>query len=265
MSGGILDGLEFRDQSEMVHRERMKALDHLLAEFDDGFLFFYFSSVDQRSHMLWRYADPEHPFHEEHAVLADGIREIYREIDVAVGNAMKVLDDDDTLIVMSDHGFGPFYWGVNLNTWLLEQGYTQLSNPATQDKVEYLFGVDWNRTRAYALGLNGLYVNLQGREGKGIVAPGAEYQALLDQIEKDLLALRDPRTGEQVVSLVVQTHRDFHGDAVDIGPDIIVGYNYGYRSSWVSPPPRVDVCAAPRRALVRLRRRSRSRAPGGPR
>jgi predicted AlkP superfamily phosphohydrolase/phosphomutase len=234
-SGGILTGQEFREQSEMVHRERMKALDYLLGDFDEGFLFFYFSSVDQRSHMLWRYADPQHPYFEEQDLLVNGSREIYQEIDDAVGRAARVIDDDDTLIVMSDHGFGPFYWGVNLNTWLLEKGYLTLKNPAIQERVEYLIGVDWSNTRAYALGLNGLYVNLKGREGRGIVNPGPEHQQLLDQLEKDLLELRDPRNGQQAVTLVVQTQRDLHGSQIDIGPDIIVGYNRGYRSSWESP------------------------------
>jgi predicted AlkP superfamily phosphohydrolase/phosphomutase len=234
-SAGIFTGREFRDQSEIVLRERMKALDHLLADFDEGFMFFYFSSVDQRSHMLWRYADPRHPYFERDDVLIDGIREIYRELDVAVGQALEAIDDDDTLIVMSDHGFGPFYWGVNLNTWLLENGYLALKNPAAQESVEYLFGVDWSKTKAYALGLNGLYVNLRGREGQGIVNPGAEQQELLDRLEADLLALRDPRNDQQAVTLVVQTERDFHGSEIAIGPDIIVGYNKGYRSSWESP------------------------------
>ncbi len=101
--------------------------------------------------------------------------------------------------------------------------------------MQYLLGVDWSKTRAYALGLNGLYVNLKGRESRGIVAPGEEYQKLLDRLERDLLAVRDPRTGAQVVTLVVQTPRDFHGPQIEIGPDIIVGYNKGYRSSWESP------------------------------
>jgi predicted AlkP superfamily phosphohydrolase/phosphomutase len=94
--------------------------------------------------------------------------------------------------------------------------------------------VDWSRTTAYALGLNGLYVNLEGREGNGIV-PDEEYDAVLDRLERDLLKMIDPRNGRNPVTLVTRTHRDFHGDYLDIGPDIVVGYNWGYRSSWVSP------------------------------
>ncbi len=242
-SGGILTGREFREQSELVHGERMKALKHLLAGYREGLLFFYFSSVDQRSHMLWRYADDKHPFFEMDELLIHGIREIYTEIDEAVGLAAAAVGDDGTLIVMSDHGFGPFYWGVNLNTWLLENGYLALKPGVRQEQVKYLLGVDWSKTKAYALGLSGLYVNLAGREAKGIVLPGPEYRQTLDALERDLLALKDPRNGHNAVSLVVRTRRDFTGEQVEIGPDAIVGYNEGYRSSWQSPlgefPPEI--------------------------
>jgi predicted AlkP superfamily phosphohydrolase/phosphomutase len=234
-SGGVLTGREFREQSEIVHRERMKAFDYMLDQHDEGMLFFYFSSVDQRSHMLWRYADEGHPYFEPEEVLVNGIREIYKELDVAVGMAAERIQGDDTLVVMSDHGFNAFNWGVNLNTWLLEKGYVVLRPGVRPEQVEYLLGVDWTKTKAYALGLNGLYVNLRGRERQGIVNPGGEYQDVLDQLEKDMLAMKDPRNDQDVVTLVVQTHRDFHGEQVEIGPDIIVGYNQGYRSSWENP------------------------------
>jgi predicted AlkP superfamily phosphohydrolase/phosphomutase len=234
-SGGILSGREFREQSEIVHRERMKAFQFMLDGHEEGLLFFYFSSVDQRSHMLWRYMDKQHPYFETEEILMNGIREIYGELDVAIGKALERIDGDDTLIVMSDHGFNPFYWGVNLNSWLLEKGYVVLQPGVRQEQVEYLLGVDWSKTTAYALGLNGLYVNLRGRERQGIVNPGGEYQDVLDRLERDMLEMKDPRNGQSVVTLAVQTHRDFNGEMVEIGPDIIVGYNEGYRSSWENP------------------------------
>ena len=135
--------------------------------------------------------------------------------------------------------FAPFYWGVNLNTWLLDKGYIVLKDPSAQGRVPLLGNVDWSQTKAYALGLNGLYVNLKGREKEGIVEGGAAYQALLDQIEKDLLAMVDPRNSHHAVSAVVQTHRDFHGPHLDVGPDIIVGYNRGYRTTAESGARRI--------------------------
>jgi predicted AlkP superfamily phosphohydrolase/phosphomutase len=231
---GVFDGREFWEQAQFVYSERRNALDYFLDEFGEGLTFFYFSSVDMGCHMIWHFTDDRHPFHHRDELLKDGMKILYEEIDEVVGAAMKVIDDDTTLIVMSDHGFAPFYWGVNLNSWLVEKGYTVLRKPQEQGRHRFYRNVDWTRTRAYALGLNGLYVNLRGRERNGIVNPG-EYQELLDRLERDLLEFKDPRNDKNVVSLVVQTHRDFHGDHLDIGPDIIVGYEWGYRSSWVSP------------------------------
>ena len=135
---------------------------------------------------------------------------------------------------MSDHGFAPFNRGVNLNSWLLEKGYVKLKEPTKRGSPLFL-NVDWSGTRAYAFGLNGLYVNLRGRERNGIVTPGEEYQQLLDELEEDLLAMKDPDNGQSAVTLVVRTHRDFQDMNLDVAPDMIVGYNRGYRSSWESP------------------------------
>jgi len=232
---GIFTGREFWSQAQIVFKERRRALEHFLTTWKEGFLFFYFSSIDQNSHMLWRYMDPDHPDYQNDEMLVDGIRKVYTELDEALGRTMQAIDDDTTLIVMSDHGFCPFYWGVNLNSWLVEKGYVTLKDPSKQGRFKFFGNVDWSRTKAYALGLNGLYVNLRGRESTGIVNPGREHQQLLDQLEKDLLEMVDPRNGRNAVTLVVQTKRDFHGPYIDIGPDIIVGYNWGYRSSWESP------------------------------
>ena len=232
---GIFSGHEFWRQAQFVYRERRRALDHLLEAFDDGLLFFYFSSVDQGMHMLYHYLDDEHPLFEADELLARGVRTLYEEMDEALGRVLEFVDGETTLIVMSDHGFSPFYWGVNLNSWLLEQGYVTLRDPARQGVLPLFLNVDWSRTRAYAVGLQGLYVNLRGREAHGIVAPGAEYAGLLDRLEADLLAMRDERTGRAPVRLVFRPRDAWRGPHLEQAPDIVVGYDRGYRSSWDSP------------------------------
>jgi predicted AlkP superfamily phosphohydrolase/phosphomutase len=234
-SAGIFTGREFWQQSQFVFEERRRALDYFLKQFEEGFLFFYFSSIDQGCHMLWRYFDPEHPAYEEDELLSRSIETLYRQMDGVLGKVVQAIDDQTTLIVMSDHGFCPFYRSVNLNSWLLEKGYVTLKDPSRQGDHYWFANVDWSRTTAYAVGLNGLYVNLGGREKRGIVSPGPDYEKLLDRLERDLLEMRDPRDDQQAVTLVIRTHRDFSEEHVDIGPDIIVGYNWGYRSSWKSP------------------------------
>lgn len=235
LSAGVFTNQEFWQQTQFVAQEERRALDYLLERFQEGLLFTYFSTVDQGCHMLWRLSDQDHPGFSRDSELSQGIRRLYRQMDEALAQVIKSLDDSTTLIVMSDHGFAPFYWGVNLNSWLLEKGYVRLRDPTQQGNRTLFSNVDWQNTQAYALGLNGIYVNLRGREKYGVVAPGTEYQSVLRQLEEDLLAMVDPRNGQQAVTLVIQTDRDFQGPHVNVGPDIIVGYNRGYRSSWESP------------------------------
>jgi predicted AlkP superfamily phosphohydrolase/phosphomutase len=233
-TGGIFTGEEFLHQAGLVLEENRRALDKLLDDFESGLLFVYFSSVDQLSHMLWRDADPAHPGHDPATSLQWSLESTYRSIDQELGRVLERLGGDTALVIMSDHGFKPFYWGVNLNTWLLEQGYVTLHEGTRQDRVRLFAGVDWGRTTAYGLGLNGLYLNLEGREAQGIV-PESEAETLMDRLEADLLAMVDPRTGRHPVSLVVRPRRDFKGADKAEGPDLLVGYSLGYRVSWESP------------------------------
>ena len=228
---GVLTGREFWDQMMIAYEERSRALDYLLSHQDEDFLFVYFGTVDQGCHMLWHFMDREHPGYVHDEVLKDGIAKLYEMLDGRLGRVRSALAKDTVLIVMSDHGFAPFYWEVNLNTWLLEQGYIVLRDPSKQESGEFFSNVDWSRTRAYAAGLNGLYINLKGRENGGTIAAGPEYEALVDQLEKALLSMKDTRNGRSPVSLVLRPRRDFRGPEKERGPDVLVGYSRGYRSS----------------------------------
>ena len=230
---GVFSAQDFWDQSQFIFRERRRALDYMLDTFDEGLLFFYFSSVDQGSHMLYHFQDPDHPGYTEDT-LVTGMRTLYEEMDEALGRVLEEVDERTTLIVMSDHGFSPFYWGVNLNSWLVEKGYVALRDPSRQGELPLFLNVDWNRTTAYALGLQGLYVNLRGRDVNGTVSPGAEYDRLLDRLEEDLLAMEDPRNGRKPVRLAFRTRDEWHGDELEHAPDIVVGYDWGYRTTWES-------------------------------
>lgn len=234
-SAGVFTGTEFWEQSQFVYREERRMLDYALERFREGLLFFYFSSVDQGCHMLWQYTDPQHPAYSADPLLSGSIRTLYRQMDEAVGAILNAADGETTVVVMSDHGFAPFYWQVDLNSWLLERGYVRLKDPFLRDGYPMFTNVDWTATRAYAVGLNGLYVNLRGREHHGIVSQGYAYQSLVDQLQQDLLSMVDPRNGRHPVSLVIQTGKDYPGGPGARAPDLIVGYSRGYRSSWKSP------------------------------
>jgi predicted AlkP superfamily phosphohydrolase/phosphomutase len=219
---GVLTLDEFLRQSRLVRDDEMKLLSYSLDHFREGLLFFYFSSIDQGSHMLWGKHEAE-------------LLEIYRAVDAAIGEAARRFPRAD-IIVMSDHGFNSFDRSVNLNTWLWEKGFLALKGPP-RGGDEGFADVDWSKTQAYALGLNGLYLNMAGREKNGILRPGAEAEAVMRRLARELAEFRDPANGRQVVETAPAT-------GAGMGPDMIVGYGRGYRGSW-----ETALGAAPRAIL----------------
>jgi len=230
---GILDDLEYLEQNRVFHSKIEEMYKYELGRFNSGLLFFYFSNTDLGSHMLWSAMDKNHP---QYSTRSDQVRDallyIYLEMDRMLGLAMDNLGPDDTLIVMSDHGFAPFYRSFHLNSWLKENGYLTLIDEFSQGESEFFDNVDWGRTKAYSLGFNGLYVNQMGREGQGIVAPGPEKDRLMEQLREGLEAVVDPKTGKRAITNLYFARDIYSEKYVDSAPDMIVGYNAGYRGSW---------------------------------
>jgi len=241
LDNGVLDDGEFLELDDLVLRERLKMFDYELARFSSGLLFYYVSSTDQRQHMFWRLIDKEHPSYDPALAKEYGntIENIYKETDKILAKAMEKADKDTVLIVMSDHGFSPFRRSFNLNTWLKESGYHTLINPWKQGQEDLFMNTNWSRTKAYSFGLNSLYINQTGREAEGTVKPGAEKEALVREIAQKLENFRDPKTGERPVLRAYIAKDVYQGPYADQAPDIIVGYNLGYRTSWAAPLGRI--------------------------
>ncbi len=234
LRSGALTEDEFLSQVAVLRRERAAQFRHALSRFDTGCLFFYFGHTDQLAHIFWRDRDPGHPAHDptEAARYGTVVEDSYIEVDSLVGEALSALRPDDTIIIMSDHGFTSFRRGLNLNSWLLENGYMAMREGELPEESFYLSGVDWSQTRAYALGLNGLYVNLAGRERNGIVDPQAR-PALLAELAAKLTEIRDG-DGTPVIETVYVTDEVYPGADQKTAPDIIVGYADTYRASWAT-------------------------------
>ena len=234
LSAGVLTEEEYLQQARVVLAEQRRIFNLELQNFRSGMLFFYFSSLDQNAHMLWNRMDPKHPSFD--AALAEKhggvVEEFYRALDEVVGQTVRRIDDQTTLLVLSDHGFAPFYRSFNLNTWLLQNGYIVLKEGAAAEG-QLFANVDWSRTRAYGLGLNGLYLNLRGRERDGIVAPEAA-DSLRKEIAEKLAAFRDPEGGAQVIRRVDIATQAYSGANLALAPDMLVGYAHGYRVGWGS-------------------------------
>jgi predicted AlkP superfamily phosphohydrolase/phosphomutase len=217
LRAGVLTREEYLAQSRSVGDEQFRMLEYALSRFHQGVLFLHFLGIDQDSHVLWGTHEAE-------------LLKTYQRVDAEVGRVMRAAPEA-TLLVMSDHGFATFHRAVNLNTWLYREGFLALDNPSNLGQGEMFAHVDWSRTRAYGLGLNGLYLNLAGRERKGIVDPG-DREKLVDELVTRLEALRDPADGQRVVARAYRTRDIYHGAALTTAPEIVVGWADGFRSSW---------------------------------
>jgi predicted AlkP superfamily phosphohydrolase/phosphomutase len=206
---GLFTRAEYREHSRQVSEQAIRLFKSTLNGFREGLLFFHFFGIDQDSHMLWGDYEKE-------------LLETYQRVDQILGFVRRKAPGA-TLLVMSDHGFASFDRAVHLNRWLVGQDLLAVDGRG---------GIDWSRTKAYAIGLNAVYINQLFREQNGIVAAGEESTALVERIRSGLLKFRDPKTGASVVDSVTVTGQAFGADAAQDGPDLLVGYANGYRASW---------------------------------
>lgn len=228
LSNKVFTDAEYLAQATYVLEERLNLLDYAVKNYDDGLLFFYFSSTDLQSHMFWWDSQLKHPVRSD----ADAkkyfrhIHELYARLDDVVGMILSRYGDKATILVLSDHGFANFKRQFNLNTWLRQNGY--LYPP---DARSVLADVDWARTKAYGLGINGLYINLKGREIYGTVEPGDEYDFYVKELVAKLEAITD-ENGRRIIHKAHRSDKDYSGPATALAPDIIIGYSRDYRASW---------------------------------
>jgi predicted AlkP superfamily phosphohydrolase/phosphomutase len=233
LNEGVIDDDTFLKQAYDIDREREQMLFVGLDRLRSGTLTCVFDGVDRIQHMFWRYFEKGHPAARgaEGNRHADAIEKIYRRGDELVGKVLDRLRKGDLLMVVSDHGFASFRRGVNLNAWLLAKGWLALKEGG-DGTAEWLRDVDWSRTRAYALGLTGMFLNIEGREAKGIVKPGEEAAKVKAEIMAALKGLRDEGAGETAVNEAFDTAKLYSGPYLPNAPDLIIGFNAGYRTSW---------------------------------
>ena len=256
LPSGVGDEQHFLDDMNASIDKDEQMMAALLAQKDSRLYVQVYSFTDRIGHLFWRFIDPQHPLYdaEKAAHYAPEIERAYARMDAVVGKARALLGPEDLLIVCSDHGFSSFRRGVNYNTWLVRNGYMALrggeeGRAATLEDLfdrggESLFrNVDWSRTRAYAMGLGNIYVNLYGREPQGIVQEGEEYEKVVRGIQQGLEALVDEKSGEHPVTRVYRREEIYRGFDPALIPDLRVANGLGYRVSWQTTlggvPPEV--------------------------
>jgi predicted AlkP superfamily phosphohydrolase/phosphomutase len=224
-----IDEDAFLKQAYLAYEERKGMFFSALERSRRGVIACVFDTTDRVQHMFFRHAG-------DNGRYGQVIENLYRQADALAGETLAYLDHATALIILSDHGFASFDRGVNLNTWLFENGYLALRENTGR---EYLKDVDWSHTKAYALGLAGIYINQIGRESRGIVEPSAAG-GLRSEIAAKLTGLYDNECGRVSIRNAWPSNLIYKGPYVQAAPDVIVGYANGYRASWDSAVGRVS-------------------------
>lgn len=230
LSEELLDDKAFLEQVDTVLNERRYMLAEELKGFKEGLVFMYMDTLDTIQHMFWRHIDSSSPLFTANNLYKDIIYSYYEKIDNIVGDVLKKLDKDTTLIILSDHGFNSFHRAVNLNSWLMENGFLVLNRDKSQGE-EFFKDIDWSKTKAYAIGFGGIYINIKGRESQGIVSPEEEI-LVKNEISAKLKLWVDPITQNKVAKDVYKKEDIFNGPYINMAPDLFVGFNSGFRASW---------------------------------
>lgn len=217
LDDGCISDETFLSLCDSIFESRKKVYFRLLDKFKEGVLAGIFDCLDRVQHM----------FLNGHEDVAEAW---YGKLDSFVGEAQGRIDrlglQKYRFLVLSDHGFRPFDQKVHLTRWLVENGYMSMLPDAAHSDFR---GVDWAKTRAYTVGLNSLYLNVAGREGKGIVT-AETLEPLLEELKTKLLAWKAP-DGRNVISRISFKHEVFTGPYARLGPDLFVGYAAGFRAS----------------------------------
>jgi predicted AlkP superfamily phosphohydrolase/phosphomutase len=234
LNDGYLDDGAFLEQCYLNHHEREQMFFDALAKTSEGVCACVFDITDRVQHMFWRYFSDGHCGVESPA--ANGgprvIEELYTRMDALVGRTMEKLSTNTLLLIVSDHGFQAFQRGINLNSWLHQNGYLAIKEGVPEG--DWFENVDWGRTRAYALGMNGIYINQKGRESHGTVEAGAQAAELRRELCSKLQGLVDPETSRVAITRAYDAMKAFTGPYRENAPDVIVGFGPDYRVSWNS-------------------------------
>lgn len=234
LNDGYLDEKAFLESAYQIFNERKKILFDKIKSEKYSMIISVFGELDRIQHMFWRYIDPKSELYEKNAQpqIKNAIFNYYKMVDDLIGQVSSMIDSSTTLFLVSDHGFAPFRRSVNLNSWLVQNGFMKL-NKSNSAQNSFFKDVDWNNTKAYGLGIGGIYINLEGREKNGIVK-SIQYDNLRNEIIKKLLQLEDPLTKEKVIHHVYKKENIYEGEYINSAPDLVIGLIPGYRVSQLS-------------------------------
>jgi ATP sulfurylase len=206
---------------------RFKVIHHLMKTRDWDFMMSVEIGVDRLHHGFWKYHDPLHRKHEPGNPFVNSIHDYYVWLDKQIGATLELIDDNTTVIVMSDHGAKRMEGGICINEWLVNEGYLTLDEKP-RDVVPLLKAkVNWDKSLAWGEGgyYSRIFMNVQGREPNGVVPP-SQYEKVRDELVEKISAIPDPN-GKPIGTKVYKPQSIYRA-ANAIPPDLIVVFGNLY-------------------------------------
>ncbi len=214
----------FRELIEMEEK-RFKVTKEFIKSKEWDFFIMVTTGTDRIHHAFWADMDEGHPDHKKDTPFKDAIKDYYRFIDEKIGEIAELLGKEDALLVMSDHGARDMHGFVNVNEWLIKEGYMEMleypKEPTLFDEAK----IDWGNTRVFCTGnyIGRIFINLKGREPKGIVDE-RDYKALREEVREKLLGIRN-EDGEKMDTMVFRREEIYSGKHLEMQPDLIVHFD----------------------------------------
>lgn len=233
---GVLSLESLLDQTYYYQKERERIFFDTLKKYKQGLMVQVFEATDRVQHMFWQFLEnPNLKVGNSPASkrAKNAVYDVYKAMDDFLGELLPKLTPNDLFMIVSDHGFNSAKREFHLNSWLQQEGYLVLKDGKKKSDKWYA-DVDWSKSRAYGQGLNGLFLNIQGREKYGIVNAGKEAEQLKEEIKRKLIAVTDDNTGKPVMKAVYKREELYKGPYTQNAPDVVVGYSIGYKVAWES-------------------------------
>jgi predicted AlkP superfamily phosphohydrolase/phosphomutase len=257
------DAMRFFDDIQYSYRKREEAFFYLLDEYKPDFAMPVFILPDRIGHLFWKYLFPESTFYNSPngPAIREKIFESFRLMDGIFEKLMKRLDRNTVLFLMSDHGFGYTKKWINVNRFLMDEGYLALKQAESWKKSVFFTimkwndsplvksivpnklqstirgkiragrstfktdvdsTIDWSKTRAFFASIPCQGVYINvEKDGGGVVKQGREYDLLRTEIKEKLQKMEDPETGKPVMDNVFYREELYRGPYTDMAPDII--------------------------------------------